>query len=308
MRQRNISIYESSDEDIEELCTFLEKRFDRTFSPEEIIWKYKRLPGLSRSFIARSKGDKRIVAHTGTIGFKALYGGEERFLWQLVDFAAEPLGLSKRLPLVLTAEAMLDGIPAKEDLPWVFGFPSYRHFIIGQKFLGYEPVKPFFFWQGVPRKCNLADSDIITSDKPTKELENLWRKVRRKGIIRSYNFLLWRYFERPDRYYRFYIDYKQGWITAAFLGKEAWLTEVVYLPGKLKPLIISVLDDLAREGIKIVKIWNDNRDESWDTFTALDFLPNSEMVLVAVRGRGGIRGIWKKAYNYDYYLGDWDIV
>ena len=52
----------------------------------------------------------------------------------------ETVGRGLRPALVKLGERLLADLPGEGDAPWVFGFPSDRHFRLGERVFGYRPL------------------------------------------------------------------------------------------------------------------------------------------------------------------------
>jgi hypothetical protein len=125
--------------DLPQLSRLFAQRFGHPLTAEEWRWKYRQIPGEGRSWVALG-ADGAVVAHAGALRLGARWRGGEGGIWQLVDFVAAPGGRGLRPPLVELGRRLLAGLPGEEDAPWIFGFPSERHFRLGERVFGYRPL------------------------------------------------------------------------------------------------------------------------------------------------------------------------
>src|SRR5690606_22900525 len=136
-------------------------------------------------------------------------------------------------PLVVAGRELLAGLPREGDLPWIFGFPSRRHLELGERVFGYRWLPPVTPWEGpLPEGEGGAGVEIESGDRASDWAERCWEACGIDGIRRSVGFLDWRYWARPERYYRFYrlrAGAAEGLVVASFVGTAAWLAEL-WLP------------------------------------------------------------------------------
>jgi len=249
--------------DLPSLGALFARRFGHPLSPAEWEWKYRRLPGEGRSMVALLAGE--VVAHAGALRLPARWQGGEGGIWQLADFAGEPVGSGLRPPLVALGRRLLADLPGPGDAPWIFGFPSERHFRLGVRAFGYRPLAVLQPLAGpipdAPPAAARVEIDI--SDHcggPGGDwAAAVWERCGVLGVRRSAAFLNWRYHARPGRYYRFYRlgqEGAEGLLVFAFVGSEAWAVEV-WLPagGEWYPSWLAVAADLRASGLAIWRFW-----------------------------------------------------
>lgn len=287
-------------EDLPALSALFEQGFGHPLAPEEWEWKYLRLPGEARSFVAVRDGE--VVAHAGATCLPARWPGAEGGIWQLVDFVGTSRRGGLRPPMVDLGRALLADLPRPQDAPWIFGFPSERHFKLGQRVFGYRPLFEIQPWSGeIPD--GLTDVRIEIGDTPGDWAEPVWERCGVFGVRRSTAFLAWRYWSRPGRYYRFYrlfSDSTEGLAVFAFVGEEAWAAEV-WLPdsGEWYPSLLAVAADLRAAGLRTWRFWPSPGINSHAA--ALGLRPDGERRFVGCRGG-------EPAAGFTYSMGDYDLV
>jgi hypothetical protein len=296
-------------EDLLALAGFFAERFGRPWTPEEWTWKYRAVPGEARSWLAVEGGE--ILAHAGALRLPARRHGRETGIWTLVDWA----GTSRRglrPPLVELGQSLLADLPRAEDAPWIFGFPSERHFRLGERVFGYKPLAEFTELAGdIPEGMRGTALDI--GDSAGDWAEAVWEACGVEGVRRSAAFLNWRYYARPHRYYRFYrlaSPGAEGLAVFAFVGEEAWGAEL-WLPaagGEWYSSLLAVAADLRAAGLRRWRFWPPPPGLGVeDVLARLGLRPTGERRFIGCRGGIGDTDPVEAARGFYYAMGDYDL-
>ncbi|HXO43187.1 MAG TPA: hypothetical protein VN999_17185, partial [Thermoanaerobaculia bacterium] len=214
------------------------------------------------------------VAHAGALRLPARWRGGQGGIWQLVDFVGRAAGRGLRPALVQLGERLLADLPGDGDAPWLFGFPSDRHFRLGERVFGYRPLLTIAQLAGpLPEPppssapaLSIADSadpgndtGLWSGDSCGDWAEAVWESCAVAGVRRSAAFLNWRYWARPHRYYRFYRLRQrgvEGLAVFAFVGDEAWATELWLPPaGEWYSPMLAIAADLWTAGLRSWRFW-----------------------------------------------------
>jgi len=307
-----LSCRSTTPEDLPALTAFFADRFGHSWSPEEWTWKYRSLPGEARSLVAVDAADGAILAHGGALRLPARWRGREVGIWQLVDWAGRARG-GLRPPLVELGQRLLANLPAEGDAPWIFGFPSARHFRLGERVFGYLPLAEFEELAG-PLPAIPAPAGVLVeiSDSCGGWAEAVWEACGVEGVRRSAAFLNWRYYARPHRYYRYYRLSSRGIeglaVFAYVVGGEAWAVELWLPPGgDWLPSLLAVAADLRDSGLERWRFWPPPPGAGPD-LTALGLRPSGERRFVGCRGRAGGADPVEAARGFFYAMGDYDLV
>jgi hypothetical protein len=302
----------TSAEDLPGLAQLFAERFGHRLAAEEWEWKYRRLPGETRSVVALDRAGE-VVAHAGALGLPARWPGGQGTIWQLCDFVGAPRrGLAP--PLVELGRWLLAELPGPDDAPWIFGFPSERHFRLGERCFGYRPLARVQEWSGdiAPAAAvgeAAAEPALETSDHCGEWAEAVWEASRVWGVRRSAAFLNWRYHARPGRYYRFYRLGRgggQGLAVFAFVGAEARAAELWLPPGRgLAWALPALARDLLASGLATWRFWPPPAGLDLG-FASLGLAP-AGVVFVGCRGRSGAPDPRPAAAPFYYAMGDWDL-
>jgi hypothetical protein len=304
--------------DLPALSRLFADRFGHPLAPEEWRWKYLQLPGEARSLLAVT-AEGEIAAHAGALCLPALgLAGEEAGIWQLIDFAGSVTRSGLRPPLVELGRLLLGDLPRPADLPWIFGFPSERHFRLGERVFGYRPVSEIGTLAGelpraaAPAGVQLAAGDSALLWEDPQGPEAIWRNTTAAGIRRSSAFLNWRYHARPHRYYRFYrlaADGEEGLAVFAFVGAEAWGAEL-WLPAKAEwyPSMLAVAADLAASGLRSWRFWAPSEPATSRLLAALGLRDDGERRFLGCRAAAGAGDPAAAARSFTYAMGDHDLV
>lgn len=294
-----VEIRATRPEDLPSLSALFEQRFGHPLDPEEWEWKYRLLPGESRSRVAVAGGE--VVAHAGALCLPARLPEGDAGIWQLVDFAGTAKG-GLRPPLVDLGRQLLADLPRPQDAPWIFGFPSERHFRLGERVFGYKPLVELETLAG-PLPEGTSDARLETGDQAGEWAERIWERCGVPGVRRSAAFLNWRYWARPRRYYRFYrmvSGAEEGLAVFAFVGEEAWAAEIWLPPsGEWYPSMLAAAADLRAAGLRGWRFWPPVSPGLDPLYRQLGLRPTGERRFVGCRGRAG---------DFTYSMGDYDLV
>lgn len=329
-----IRLRDTAPDDLPSLAGLFEDRFGHPITPEEWHWKYARLPGEARSRVAVD-ATGRIVAHAGALGLAASLdpaGGPDRTIWQLTDWAGSAAAGGLRPPLVELGQDLLADLPRAGDAPWIFGFPSERHFRLGRHVFGYRPLPAIMPLGGRlsdavgPAAAALAGA-VEASDHAGAWSERAWAACGIPSVRRSAAFLNWRYHARPGRYYRVYRIRPAGppggidglavfaFVAALARGAELWLPVV---PGggndgaearqRWRAGLMAVARDLAAAGLERWELWPPPGADLGPLLEELGLAGTGEAVFMGCRGRRGSEGGPSPADpRFHYSMGDYDL-
>jgi hypothetical protein len=352
-----ISLRPTEPGDLPGLSALFEARFGHPLAPEEWTWKYRQLPGEARSLVAvrtvsaasaataaeapeavpaagaagvagAAAGDGEVVAHAGALRLPARWRGGQGGIWQLVDFVGRAAGRGLRPALVKLGERLLADLPGDGDAPWLFGFPSDRHFRLGERAFGYRPLLTIAQLAGPlpepppssPPALPIAggtdpgnDTGLWSGDSCGDWAEAVWESCAVAGVRRSAAFLNWRYWARPHRYYRFYRLRQrgvEGLAVFAFVGQEAWATELWLPPaGEWYSPLLAIAADLRTAGLRSWRFWPPpgNLDAS-GLLARLGIHPDGAPRFVGCRGAapGRVDPV-AAAGGFYYAMGDHDL-
>ena len=301
-------------EDLPALTGFLTERFGHAWIPGDWTWKYRQLPGEARSWLATG-AEGEILAHAGALRLPARRRAEETGIWTLVDWAGTSRRRGLRPPLVDLGRRLLADLPRAGDAPWIFGFPSERHFRLGERVFGYRPLADFTELAGdIPEGLRTA---LGTGDSAGDWAEAVWEGCGIDGVRRSAAFLNWRYYARPHRYYRFYrlpSRDVEGLAVFAFVGEEAWGAEL-WLPrgGEWYSSLLAVAADLRAAGLRRWRFWPPPPGLGLEeVLTGLGLRSAGERRFIGCRGGTGganpVESPTEAARGFHYAMGDYDLV
>ena len=329
-------------EDLPALDELFRARFGHPLTPEEWEWKYRRLPGEARSRVALDEAG-RVLAHAGALRFPArLAPGSTPGpapdtaptsadgIWQLTDWVASAAGAGLRPPLVGLGRGLLADLPRPGDAPWIFGFPSARHFRLGQRVFGYRPLPAIMPLQGpilsippiLSAEPPAAGALVEVGDRCGDWAEAAWESCGVRGVRRSVAFLNWRYHARPDRYYRVYRlrptgagdAARDGLAVFAFVGSLARGTELWLPPdagggGAWRAPLEAVAADLRAAGLERWELWPPPPGSAYVSELAeLGLAPSGEPIVMGCRGRqGSLSGPSPADPGFYYSMGDYDL-
>ncbi len=361
--RRGYVVRPTLESDLPGVSDLFEESFGNPLLPDEWAWKYRGLPGVARSMVAVDPAGT-VLAHAGCLRLAARWRGGEAGIWQLVDYAGRAGGGSLRPPLVALGRQLVADLPdeAAGDVPWVFGFPSERHHRLGELVFGYRPLGFLAALAGplpepppgaaggvaspaargttppsaaqpppgqpAPGEDAASENGLWSGDSCGDWAEAIWERCSVLGVRRSAAFLNWRYWARPRRYYRFYRLWQQGvegLAVFAFVGEEAWATELWLPPagGWYAPML-AIAADLRAAGLRRWRFWpppdaTAGAPATFGTVATVDSSIGGLLVRLGVRPdgeprlvtcRGAIHGTVDPvaaAGDFFYAMGDYDL-
>jgi hypothetical protein len=349
-----ISIRATGERDLAGLSALFDARFGRPLAAEEWHWKYRLLPGEARSLVAVDGGGD-VLAHGGALRLPARWHGGEGGIWQLVDFAGGGRGGGLHPALVQIGRRLLADLPPAGDAPWIFGFPSERHFRLGERVFGYRPLASLQPLAGplpdappagapaadapvagtppagvpLPGAHGVAGAGLESGDSCGDWAEAIWERCAVLGVRRSAAFLNWRYWARPQRYYRFYRLLEaghEGLAVFAFVGDEAWATELWLPPvAEWYSAMLAIGADLRSAGLRVWRFWPPPAATAQSAalhgrrgataagcstaglLRRLGVRPDGEPRFVGCRGTSGTVDPSAAASGFYYAMGDYDL-
>jgi hypothetical protein len=305
--------------DLPALAAFFTDRFGHPMTPEEWSWKYGSLPGEARSLLAIDAAADRerpenILAHAGALCLPARWQDREAGVWQLVDWAGTTRRRGLRPALIELGRRLLADLPRADDAPFLFGFPSERHFRLGERAFGYRPLAEVTELAGPLPEAAADLAAIASGDSCGDWAAAAWEACGVAGVRRSAAFLNWRYYARPGRYYRFYrlaAQGVEGLAVFAFLGEEAWGAELWLPPGsEWYAALLAVAADLKAAGLRRWRLWPPPPELRLDaTLAALGLTPAGERRFIGCRGAldSGADPA-QAARGFRFAMGDYDLV
>jgi hypothetical protein len=236
--------------------------------------------------------------------------------------------------------ALLADLPRPGDVPFLFSFPSERHFRLGGKVFGYLPLREIEILGGALPEGEFEPGAIERHDHAFEGVEAIWEACETTGVRRSAGFLNWRYYARPHRYYRFYRLWaggeegersesegrgrdepggregrsrRSGLAVFGFVGQEARAAEL-WLPaadGRVEawdPALRAVAADLREMGMRTWRFWSPPRPEWGSLLAGLGLQPTGESQFLGTRGREGGDDPRVAAEGFVCSMGDYDLI
>jgi len=292
-----------------ELDALFAASFGNCPAPGYWSWKYDRLPGQARRLVAEDASG-RLVAHIGALALRARTRDGDRPIWQLVDVMGTTRGAGLRPPLLAAGRTLLADLPGNGDAPWIFGFPSERHFALGTRTFDYLPLCAIEPWSGALPTSGAADVALDISDRCTPDVEAIWEACDVRSVRRSAEFLNWRYCARPGVYYRVYrfaVAAREGFAVFGFSSEEARAAELWLPPAPRGGAALrAIAADLRGLGMRRWRFWPRPGEE--DLLRDLGAVPSGEKVFVGCRGRAGGPDPVAAGRDFTYVMGDYDAI
>ena len=174
-------------------------------------------------------------------------------------------------PLVRARPLLLADLPREGDAPWIFGFPSERHFRLGERFSATGRSRPS---RSSPARSRDAGArgrrDLKTGDsaatgprrrgRPAGSTGSAAPPPSSTGAISASSPLLPLLPARPAPV--------EGFAVFAFVGEEAWAAELWLPPGgEWYPSLLAVAADLRAAGLRRWRFWPPPPGTGWTAFS-----------------------------------------
>jgi len=225
------------------------------------VWRWKYLRGGQPPPVCVAEENGQIVCHFGALRQRLVWQGEEGWGLDCVDVMAHPRlqgqGLFRRAVQAFMREFC-------EGQSWfMYGFPTERHRRLGEILVGYEPVVRVHTLRRTARSRDSTPENLaVAFDMLPLDWDAQWRRLEPKyGLVnrRDRAFLVWRYWLRPGKRYRFVTIH--GAPALAVVGierRQAYVMEFLVEPGNTtlaRALLTGVEAVLQAERVSAVEGW-----------------------------------------------------
>jgi GT2 family glycosyltransferase len=299
------------DADTEALVALFARRFDYAVTAEAWRWKYSARVGQILSAVVENDAGE-IVAHAGALAQPARWSNGRGLLWQLVDYMGTPAGTGLFPPLVGAGNFLLRQLDGLDSAPFIFGFPSETAFSLGRRRFGYLPLRRVARLAGpLPETTNPAPGLVEWTDRAGDWAVRAWEACAATGVVRSQEFLDWRYTARPDRYYRFYrlrAGDCEGFAVFGFHGEDAVAAEL-WLPGEgdWQSALTAVAVDLRGIGMRTWSFWPPFGPHAESALASLGVQPTQDSIFIGLRAHGTEEAAYEAARDVYIGAGDFDM-
>lgn len=249
--------YQPGDE--EEICRLFAVVFHLELPLAVWRWKYLRNGKPPPVFVAEEDG--RIICHFAVIRQRLVWRETEGEGFDSVDTMAHPLqqgrGLFRR-----TIHAFMREL-CEGQIWFIYGFPTERHRRLGELLAGYEPVARVHTLHktGSPLEAPHGDFAVAFDTLPL-DWDAQWRQLEPQfGLVnhRDRAFLVWRYWMRPGKRYRFATILGAPALAVVAVDKgKAYLMEFLVEPENTRlarALLAGVEMILQDERVSTVEAW-----------------------------------------------------
>lgn len=311
-------IREATEDDIDALRELFRVCFNKEVSGQEWIWKYRRSPLGSSSFVAEDNG--RVVAHYGGFRLRFYSGGRIIDAIQGCDVMTHPeyraRPFSKKGIIARTAEAFFKMNPAE----FIYGFPSERHGRLKALQLGFE----------AHRYINLLKKKIMRrqlnpfvrvqhgwGNISPHDIDRIWdcyKKNLKLSIEKKSDYIYWRYRGRPNNNYSllsFRSLFRHEAIGYAIVKKEDKLLHILdlFIAGNKamqKRVVIALENYAVKMGMSEIDLWKNPIDSTYSTFREAGYEPHEGIpyIVKVFEGSSISEGFFYD--NYCYSMGDYD--
>ena len=149
-----------------------------------------------------------------------------------------------------------------QDIPLVIGFPNHNSYSITVKYLNHYYVGNIAFWVAEAGERNVSDK-IHEFKEFSSEYEDISRELSKNHVFiktRQKDFLNWRFFQKPEYYYRGFEYEKRGYIVVDIYTenseKQLQVVDIIADSDEVMTELLMYAVNLAYEwNCKIVKLW-----------------------------------------------------
>lgn len=233
--------------------------FQSDMSPLVWRWKYLRDGLAPPAFVAEEEGE--IVCHYGTIRQRVSWQGTEHYAWDAIDVMAHPRRQGRGL-FRQTVQAFMRETCAGQGL-FLYGFPTERHKRLGELLVGYEPVSRVHkVSKTLPSMISRETAPGVVYDVLPLHWDRHWQRLEQSVALttrRDYDYLTWRYLERPNGHYRLVtIPTAPALAVLGLQPGKALLMEFLVAPDddSLARQLLAATERVAREaGAEVLEGW-----------------------------------------------------
>lgn len=164
-------------------------------------WKYTESNPAGKSSVWLMEEAGRIIAHFAAVPYRVKVFDKEIVASHSIAAMVEERYQNKGI-LKFVGDKLFDEL-AQRGIPFTYGFPNKRSYMLHKMFMGYADLLSFDTWK--IEKDAFADNLSFDLLRPvnrfSKEFTNLWEEFKvdyKIAVIRDESYLNWRYRERPD--------------------------------------------------------------------------------------------------------------
>jgi hypothetical protein len=241
-----------------------ERVFRQPLSEAQWRWKFEQNPDGWRATLGVLDGE--IVGHYAGWGALFALAGEPTLLYSVGDVATDPavraLGGRRGVYREMT-DAFYAAIASR--VPFCYGFPNARALRVSERIVGSRTLFPVRIASVPLESFGRAPSDADAGESVDESFDALWREASRilpDAAVRDRARVNWRFYARPDRYYRMVWRRAGGAMTAwAVLSVGGGTATVADLLGvapdgsDLPPLFAAAAEEARRLGASRLAFW-----------------------------------------------------
>ncbi len=225
------------------------------------VWRWKYLREGEPPPVIVAEEDGHIICHFATIRQRLSWRGEENWGWDSVDTMCHPRYQGRGLFRRAVQEFMRRFCDDRSAL--IYGFPNERHRRLGELLVGYEPVARVHKLRQTGRSLQSGRrGDDMAFDLLPLDWDAHWRRLAQRFAMvtrRDRRFLLWRYWLRPEKRYRFVTILGAAALAVVGIEREkAYLMEFLVKAGDAelaRRLLSGVVAIIQAERVSEIEGW-----------------------------------------------------
>jgi len=258
------AIRDATPDDASGIRRLFERVFRQPLSEAQWRWKFEQNPDGWRATLGVLDGE--IVGHYAGWGARFALAGEPRLLYSVGDVATDPavraLGGRRGVYREMT-DAFYAAIAGQ--VPFCYGFPNARALRVSERIVGSRTLFPVRIASVPLELFGPAPADAGAGESVDESFDALWSEASRilpDAAVRDRARVNWRFYARPDRYYRM-IWRRPGaamtaWAVLSVGGGTATVADILGVEpdgGDLPPLFAAAADEARRLGATRLAFW-----------------------------------------------------
>ncbi|MGQ9835565.1 MAG: GNAT family N-acetyltransferase [Thermoanaerobaculaceae bacterium] len=250
----------------------INREFCRVFGVGRSLdeWRWKFFSPAGGPFVLAAWEGEVLLAHTAAIVHRWQAFGEPILAAQVVDVFSKPSArrsLAAGRLFLQTMEELFRQLATEGNCAFVYGFPSAKPLALYQRGRVAEQVagEPMQYCRDIPQRATLLPPLGVEMGSSFLAVEELWMAVAGRvplAVIRSADYLRYRYGPQAPHTYRFFAAYRgenlAAWTVVRAKGDRLFLAELLW-DGEdtayLEKLLVAVERHGAHLGLRRLELW-----------------------------------------------------
>ena len=259
------AIRDATPDDASGIRRLFERVFRQPLSEAQWRWKFEQNPDGWRATLGVLDGE--IVGHYAGWGARFALAGEPRLLYSVGDVATDPavraLGGRRGVYREMT-DAFYAAIAGQ--VPFCYGFPNARALRVSERIVGSRTLFPVRIASVPLELFGPAPADAGAGESVDESFDALWSEASRilpDAAVRDRARVNWRFYARPDRYYRMVWrraagGAMTGWAALSVMDEVATVADYLGVDARgadLSAIFAAAAEEARRLGARRLAFW-----------------------------------------------------